>query len=85
MTTAELLRTARERGIELRPDGACLCYSAPPGALDDDLRAKLTRHKGEILRALTRRETHPCDRCGRFAFPSSRVCYWCRNVPEAEA
>jgi hypothetical protein len=35
----------------------------------------------EIVRQLggvTRLPTHNCIRCNRFAFPTPRLCFWCR-------
>jgi len=85
MTTEQVLRTARERGIRLHPEGDGLRYKAPPGALTDDLRTELVTHKAEILKTLARGDTHPCGHCGRFAFREPTVCYWCRTTKGAHA
>ena len=83
MTTAELLRATRERGIELHAVGDGVRYRAPRGALTDDLRRALTARKAEILAILT--GTFSCGYCGRFSFHEPTVCFWCRHAPEAEA
>lgn len=49
MTTAEFLSHVRDLGINLWLDGDDLHYSAPKGALTQDLRAELVERKAEIL------------------------------------
>ncbi len=56
MTLQELLQTVKERNIALVADGDLLRYRAPEGALDDDLKDELRRHKPEILAVLKARE-----------------------------
>lgn len=47
------------------------------GNVSADLRAELRAHKAELLTYL---QGHPCEKCGRFAFPiPGIVCFWCRR------
>ena len=55
MNAAELVSRVRDLGINLWVEGDDLRYSAPKGALTQDLRAELVAHKAEILAFL--RET----------------------------
>ena len=82
MTAHEALQEAQSRGIVLTPVGPILRLRWPEGALDEELRRELMRHKPEIL-ALLRGDfpTYPCARCETFAFhEAGTVCYWCRKV-----
>jgi amino acid adenylation domain-containing protein len=54
-TISSLLEEARRLGIELYVDGERLRYRAPQGALNDSLRAEITRHKEELLSFLLNR------------------------------
>lgn len=54
--TATLLSTLRERGVKLWVDKGSLKCSAPVGALDPELRAKLAERKQEILAFLAQAE-----------------------------
>lgn len=56
MSTAEFLSHVRSMGVNLWVDGDDLRYSAPKGAMTQDLRAELAERKVEILGFL--RETH---------------------------
>ena len=47
----------RQRGIEITVRDGRLQISAPPGAVDSDLRAELARRKPELLKALEEAET----------------------------
>ena len=49
MTAAEMLRTAREQGIELTPDGDRLRYSGRREALTPDLLIRMGRYSVSIL------------------------------------
>ena len=82
MTAHEALQEARRRGIDLTPLGQILRLSWTEGALDEDLRRELVRHKPEILALLKEpRSGYPCARCRSFAFPEAGTfCYWCRKV-----
>ena len=81
MSAADVLRAARERGIELIPDGEQLRYSGPRQVLTPDLLSELKRYKPDILAILSAsHETHPCSRCHRFAFHEPRTCYWCEQA-----
>jgi thioesterase domain-containing protein len=48
-STAEFLATLREREIRVWADNGQLRCEAPPGALDEDLRAQLVARKQELL------------------------------------
>ncbi|MCP4661120.1 MAG: amino acid adenylation domain-containing protein, partial [bacterium] len=52
MTTTELLARLDRLGVRLRVEGDRLRFSAPAGALDEDLRAELSRRKEELLTVL---------------------------------
>ncbi len=52
MTLRDLLEIIVQREIELEADGDRLRYRAPTGALDEDLKRELRRHKPEILAGL---------------------------------
>jgi surfactin family lipopeptide synthetase A len=60
ITIPSLLEEARGLGIELYVEGGRLRYRAPQGALSEDLRIRITRHKEELLSFLLN-----CN--GRFA------------------
>ena len=83
MTAHEALQEAERRGIVLTPRGTAIRFRAPRGALSEELKRELKKHKPEILNLLEEaRSTYPCSRCERFAFAESgTVCYWCREVP----
>jgi thioesterase domain-containing protein len=49
MTTAYFLSTLRERGVRLSVEDGRLKCDAPPGILDDGLRAQLAARKEELL------------------------------------
>ena len=84
MTAQQAIEEARSRGIVLTPAGATLRFLGPKGALSEELKRELTRHKPEILNLLDEgRSTYPCSRCERFAFAEPNVvCYWCRHAAE---
>jgi thioesterase domain-containing protein len=52
VTVETLLAELRLRDVELRPHGAGLRCSGPPGALTPDLRDEIARRKSEILAIL---------------------------------
>ncbi len=52
---SSLLEEARRLGIELYVDGERLRYRAPQGALNENLRTQITRHKEELLSFLLNR------------------------------
>ena len=85
MTAHEAIEEAQRRGIVLTPAGATLRFLGPKGALSEELKRELTRHKPEILNLLEEgRSTYPCSRCERFVFADPDiVCYWCRRAAEA--
>ncbi len=82
MTAHEVLQEAQRRGIVLTPAGTALRFSGPKGALNEELKLALVRHKPEILALLKEpRSGYPCARCQTFAFPEAGTfCYWCRKV-----
>ena len=82
MTAHEVLQEAQRRGIVLTPAGTSLRFRGPRGALGEDLKRELKRHKPEIIVLLVEgRSTYPCGECGRFAFAEADVvCYWCRRA-----
>ena len=57
MTTASLLSTLRERGARLSVEDGRLKCDAPPGVLDEALRAELAAHKEELVALLAGAET----------------------------
>lgn len=80
---ADLLHELRTRGIQVRVDAPDLLIK---GRVDEDLALRIRQAKPELVRYLQDRTTsYPCDRCGRFAFPTSTTCYWCRSAPRATA
>ena len=85
MTAHEALQEAQRRGIVLTPAGATLRFRGPKGALSDELKRALTRHKPEVLNLLEEaRSTYPCSRCERFVFAEPDfVCYRRRRAAEA--
>ena len=53
MTPTDLLAELKRRGITLRPEGAdAIRYTAPRGAMTDELREAIRAHKHELLRLL---------------------------------
>ena len=85
MTVHEVLRETQRRGILLTPEGTSLRFCGPKGALNEELKRELVRHKLEILALLVEdHATYPCPRCRRFAFVEpDTVCYWCHQAAEA--
>jgi thioesterase domain-containing protein len=57
MTTAQFLSTLRERGVRLSAENGRLKCDAPPGILDDALRAQLADRKEELLTLIAGAET----------------------------
>ncbi|HHY94540.1 MAG TPA: hypothetical protein GX513_05965 [Firmicutes bacterium] len=53
MTPSDLLAGLKGRGITLQPEGDALRYSAPKGAMTDDLRAAIREHKAALLALLS--------------------------------
>ena len=53
MSAQALLAALSARGIELRVEDGKLKYTAPPGALDDALRAEIAAARGAIIAHLT--------------------------------
>ena len=83
ISPAELLRELSELGIHVRVDAPDLLIR---GGIDEDLALRIREAKPELVRYLQDRTTsYPCDTCGRFAFPTSTTCYWCRSAPRATA
>lgn len=54
ITIPSLLEEARRLGIELYVEGERLHYRAPQGALNENLRTQITRHKEELLSFLSK-------------------------------
>jgi len=54
-TVSSLLEEAKRLGVELYLDGERLRYRAPKGALNENLRAQISRHKQELLSFLSNR------------------------------
>ena len=84
MTARDAIREAHRRGIVLTPAGTALRFVGPEGALSEDLKRELKKHKPEILNLLEEaRSTYPCSRCERFVFAEPDImCYWCRRAAE---
>ena len=82
MTVHEVLRETQRRGILLTPEGTSLRFRGPKGALNEELKRELVRHKPAIIVLLGEGpSTYPCTTCGQFAFhEADTVCYWCRKV-----
>lgn len=81
MSAADVLRAARERGVELIPDGDHLRYRGPREVLTPDLLMEFKRHKPALIALISSPpETYACSRCRRFAFPQPVMCYWCRRL-----
>ena len=82
MTAHEALQEAKRRGIILTPRGTAIRFRAPRGALSEELKQELVRHKPAIIVLLGEGlSTYPCTTCGQFAFhEADTVCYWCRKV-----
>ena len=57
MTTAEFLSSLRERDVRLWAEDGRLKCDAPPGVLDDELRAQLAARKQELLSLIAEAET----------------------------
>ena len=57
MTTADFLSSLRERGVRLSVEDGRLKCDAPPGVLDDGLRAQLAARKQELLALIAEAET----------------------------
>ena len=57
MTTADFLSSLRERGVRLSVEDGRLKCDAPPGILDDGLRAQLAARKQELLALIAGAET----------------------------
>ena len=54
--TAELLSSLRERGVRLSVENGRLICDAPPGVVDDELRAELTARKAELVTLIAESE-----------------------------
>ena len=52
MNALDLLYEVYERGGEVQVDGARVTLSAPRGAVDDSLKARLREHKPDLILAL---------------------------------
>ena len=83
MTAHEALQEAKRRGIVLTPQRTAIRFRGPRGALSEELKRALVRHKPAIIVLLGEGlSTYPCSGCERFAFAHADVvCYWCRGVP----
>lgn len=94
MTPLETLRTARQRGILLSATGDKLQVTAPPGALDGQLRDALGRNKPAILQMLLGPRLDdsgvPVEHCRACGSPNWWAaqdkplwrCSYCHNRPE---
>ena len=76
--TRAFLTWLAARGVVIRREGADLrARPRTTCGITPDLVELLHARRAEILMALT---THPCAKCGRFAFPRPHtLCYWCRS------
>ena len=80
---AELLRELEDRGIRVRVDAPDLLIR---GGVDEELAYRIRQAKPELIRYLqSLTKSYPCDTCGRFAFQTSRTCYWCHSARTANA
>src|SRR5262245_2482559 len=59
MTLPDALTAARQAGVALWADGDRLRFSAPRGAMPDDLRRQLTANRAELLGLVPRIEPGP--------------------------
>jgi hypothetical protein len=81
----EILAECARRGIVLRPhESGSIWYSAPKGALTEDLRRAILRHKAEIVRLLT--EAAQYDSLDYRRDPATGAWIhepgWWRNIPQ---
>jgi hypothetical protein len=72
-----LLEDLRRRDVFLEADGGRLIVDAPTGAVTDELRASLARHKQALIKLLEweRRKLEDADRLG-FVVKRSRKPGW---------
>lgn len=82
MTAHELLAECERRGITLSlAGGDRIRYSAPPGAMTDELKALVTRHKGTLLWILAARASPAqlefCPFCKRHVLHVEGRCQRC--------
>jgi thioesterase domain-containing protein len=59
MSTAEFLSSLRERDVRLRVEDGRLKCDAPPGALDDALRAELAARRDELVTIISAAQSDP--------------------------
>ena len=66
MSVRALLEDLRRRDVLLEADGGSLIVNAPAGAVSDELRASLARHKQALIKLLEweRRKLEDADRRG---------------------
>lgn len=81
MSTTEILREAKQRGIVLEVDGEAVRYRAPRGRLTPDLLAVLKERKPEILQALRGLTVKARVRGQDAVVPSAHaeVCWHCHG------
>jgi len=58
MTPHDILTMAQARSVILRLESGRLRYSAPAGAMDDDLRAAIAAHRDDLIALLTQYSEH---------------------------
>lgn len=81
-SSAQFLQQLQQRSIELHERDGRLQVSAPPGALDAELRAELARRKPELLDLLRRSATPrpaalvPADRSGKIPQTQAQQGMW---------
>ena len=84
---ADVLRTARDQGIEPIPDGDQLRCRGPREALTAVLLEEIKRYKLGLRELVaTRPPAYPCLHCQRFAFRHPETfCFGCGATPTGRA
>jgi len=87
-----LIKTLHDRGIRIWREDGSLRYSAPKGAMDDELRASLAANKERILELIERNTSGPSlpaspadaadDGTHPVAYPQERRWIWYQFAPD---
>lgn len=93
MTTLELLKELKTKGVSLSVVGGKLHYNAPTGALTPNLKAALHAHKAELVEIISKSQYKtdlpysPCERKKTKLRPipprdletGQPICWWCEK------